>query len=255
MNPEQITVLILTANEEENIASTLERLDWAPRVVVLDSGSTDRTVEICSRFPQVEVIERRFDNHRDQWNYGLDQVESDWVLTLDADYKVGEDFVAALKAVEPASELAGYRVPLIYCIRGAALRASLLPPRIALFRIACGRYIQDGHTQDLVVEGRVEDFPVPIDHDDRKPFRRWLSAQKRYARLEVEKLSVVSWGQLSPQDKLRRMMVPAPPAVLLYCLLVKGLLFQGPPGWLYSIHRVIAECILSAYLARALFNK
>lgn len=248
MNLDDLTVLILTADEEDNIGRTLEGVVWARRIVVIDSGSTDRTLEICARFPQVEVVGRRFDNHRDQWNFGLDQVRTEWVLTLDADYRVTPEFVAGLEAADPPADHAGYRVPLTYCVGGRPLRASLLPPRVALFRAGRGRYVQDGHTQELVVEGGVGDFPCAILHDDRKPFRRWLAAQHRYARLEVEKLKRTSWNELTPQDRLRKLILPAPLAVLIYCLLVRGLILEGRSGWIYTGQRVLAEGVLSWHL-------
>ncbi len=245
MKFEEITVLILTSNEEENIGRTLEALKLFPRIVVVDSLSGDRTPEICGRFPNLDFYQRSFDAHSVQWNYGLDLVATEWVLTLDADYLVTLEFVVALEAAEPSADLAGYRVPLIYCVGGRALRASLLPLRIALFRKSCGHYVQDGHTQDLVIEGGVRDFPVAILHDDRKPFSRWLSAQHRYARLEVEKLRRTPWKDLSAQDRLRKLILPAPLAVLIYCLFVRGLLLEGKAGWIYTGQRVLAEVILS----------
>lgn len=248
MNLDDLTVLVLTANEEANIRRTLQALRPAPRVVVIDSGSTDATREICESFPNVEFVVRPFDSHSRQWNFGLDQVKTEWVLTLDADYQVTSEFVAALEAANPPADLVGYRVPLTYCVGGRPLRASLLPPRVALFRAGRGRYIQDGHTQELVVEGGVGDFPCAILHDDRKPFPRWLAAQHRYARLEVEKLKRTSWSELTPQDRLRKLILPAPAAVLIYCLLVQGLILEGRAGWIYTGQRVLAECVLSWHL-------
>ncbi|MGB2788468.1 MAG: glycosyltransferase, partial [Dokdonella sp.] len=68
---DRITPLILTWNEEANIARTLAKLAWAREVVVVDSGSTDSTHAICESFPNVRLVARPFDNHATQWNYGL----------------------------------------------------------------------------------------------------------------------------------------------------------------------------------------
>jgi glycosyltransferase involved in cell wall biosynthesis len=79
---EKITPLILTYNEENNISRTLEKLKWASKIIVIDSYSTDKTLEILSQYPQVEVFPRKFDTHATQWNYGLEKVVTEWVLSL-----------------------------------------------------------------------------------------------------------------------------------------------------------------------------
>src|SRR5438477_9956590 len=78
---EIITPLILTYNEASNIERVLERLGWAREVVVVDSFSDDETAEIASRFPYVRVVQRAFDTHSAQWNFGLKDtgISSEWV--------------------------------------------------------------------------------------------------------------------------------------------------------------------------------
>ena len=81
-----LTALVLTYNEQENIRRNLEALLWVPKVIVVDSFSNDRTLEIVRSFPNVQVVQRVFDTHANQWNAGLDRIDTEWVLTLDADY-------------------------------------------------------------------------------------------------------------------------------------------------------------------------
>ena len=85
---------MLTYNEAPNIDRTLAKLRWASRVVVVDSFSTDETEAICARYPNVDLKRRRFDSHAEQWNWGLDQVQSDWVLSLDADYVLSDALIS-----------------------------------------------------------------------------------------------------------------------------------------------------------------
>jgi glycosyltransferase involved in cell wall biosynthesis len=250
MNPHQITPLILTRDEEANIARTLDSLDWADRIVVLDSGSRDRTEAICRAYPRVSWSTRPFDSHSAQWNAGLELVSTPWVLTLDADYRVPSDLAKEIQNLPETAGIAGYRIPFRYCVDGRPLKSSLLPPRIALFQTARGRYCQDGHTQDLHLDGLCGSLQSPLWHDDRKPFSRWWEAQRRYARLEAKKLKSTPWRLLSPQDRLRTLLLPAPPAVALYCLLGRGLLFEGRKGWWYTLQRVLAELAVSAAMLR-----
>ena len=90
---EAITPLIITFDEAPNIARTLDKLTWARRIVVVDSGSTDGTLDVLARYPQVELFKRAFDSFADQCNFGLTQVESEWVLSLDADYELSDRLV------------------------------------------------------------------------------------------------------------------------------------------------------------------
>jgi glycosyltransferase involved in cell wall biosynthesis len=248
MNLEQVTPLILAYNEEPNIGRCLERLTWAQHIVVIDSGSTDRTLEICASFPNVRVIHRPFDNHTDQWNFGLDQIETPRVLSLDADYILNEDFVAELKTLpEDAEAHQIWHAGFHFVIFGKRLRGTILPPRPVLFHPQASRYKQDGHTQALQIEYPSGMLQAKIDHDDRKSLTRWLESQKKYAMLEVEKLlaceSPAGWP-----DRLRKMIWPAAPAAFLYTLLVKRIILDGWPGWFYVLQRTYAELLLSLLL-------
>src|SRR5689334_19302133 len=106
---EQITPLIITYNEAANIARTLDRLAWARRIVIIDSGSTDETLEIAASHPQAEVIRRPFDDFASQCNFGIGQVTTAWVLSLDADYELSESLVNELHRLRPEVATSGYR--------------------------------------------------------------------------------------------------------------------------------------------------
>ena len=151
---EQITPLILTYNEENNINRTLEKLKWASKIIVIDSYSTDTTLEILSSYPQVEVFSRKFDTHATQWNYGLEKVATEWVLSLDADYIVTDALITEIKNLSPNSSIDGYFAKFKYCVFGKPLRGTILPPRQILFRKDKAIYIDDGHTQLLKNQGK-----------------------------------------------------------------------------------------------------
>lgn len=275
----QITPLILTYNEAPNIGRTLERLTWARQIVVVDSGSTDDTVAIARSFPQVRVVVRRFDTFAGQCNFGLEQIRTPWVLSLDADYVLSPKLVEELKSWHPVPNVAGYRVPFRYCVNGRPLRATLYPPRVVLYRRDLAHYVDEGHGHRVRIHGEVQPLRGWIDHDDRKPLERWLREQDRYARLEAQHL--LRGGQrngerrersagkaaadamdggiwafhrghpsspLSLADRIRRKIVFAPWLVFFYTLLGKGLILDGWPGWFDVWQRTYAEALLSLRL-------
>lgn len=258
---DHITPLILMFNEEANISRTLAGLPWASRIVVIDSGSTDRTLALLAAHSNVEVVHRPFDTHGEQWNAGLELIPQGWVLSLDADYVVTPALTRALAAAidqadaeslgSPESRINGFRIPFRYCVAGKPLRGTVLPPRIALFRSGCGQYIDDGHTQDLVLNGRVGVIGEPILHDDRKSLDRWLWAQQRYMARETHKLLHTPDHQLTRADRLRKNTWLAPLAVLVVCLVQKQACLDGWRGWFYAFQRSYAELLLLLMLMEA----
>jgi glycosyltransferase involved in cell wall biosynthesis len=258
---EQVTPLLLTYNEEANIARTLAGLEWAQRIVVIDSGSTDRTLELLAQSSQVEVLQRPFDTHASQWNHGLAQVSSGWVLSLDADYIVTPDLRREIaRAVDGAQAVPsgvtcgvnGFRIPFRYCVFGKPLRGTVLPPRLALFRRSAATYRDDGHTQQLVLDGESVSLANSILHDDRKSLSRWLWAQDHYLQLEVAKLLSCPDHQLSLSDRLRKRHIIAPFAVLFLCLIWHRGILDGWRGWYYAFQRMYVETLLSLMLWEAL---
>jgi glycosyltransferase involved in cell wall biosynthesis len=245
-----ITPLLLTYNEASNIERSLAQLTWARRIVVVDSLSTDDTVAICQRYPQVDLISRPFDDHTTQWNFGLAAVRTPWVLSLDADYVLSHALIKELHGMdlERADAADGYDAHFEYCVFGRPLRASLYPPRVVLFRRDRATYRQDGHTQRLYLTGRTGTLQSPIFHDDRKSIDRWLNDQLRYAGQEARHLLDTPAKDLSRLDRLRRGMVVAPGLVFLYTLLGRGLVFDGWRGWHYTLQRTLAELLLSLRL-------
>lgn len=254
---EQITPLILTLDEEPNLGRVLERLAWARDIVIVDSFSRDATCEIAGSFPNTRLFQRKFDLHANQWNFGLTRtgISTEWVLALDSDYIVPEELLLELKSLSPKPEIAGYRASFIYCVDGRPLRNTAYTPVTVLFRRSKAGYAQDGHTQRVRVDGLIETLTNRIQHDDRKPWERWFRSQQRYMQLESAKLRATPFSQLRWQDKIRRLVVVAPPAMLVYCLIAKGNLLDGRAGLKYAAQRALAECILSMHLLRALFQE
>lgn len=242
---EHITPLIITYNEKANIVRTLKRLVWARRIVVIDSGSSDGTLEIVRSYPQTELIHRPFDNFANQCNFGISKIATAWVLSLDADYELSEELVAELRGLTPNATTNGYRARFIYRICGHDLRGTLYPPRTVLYRRDRARYRNEGHGHRVVVEGEIVSLSGVIYHDDRKPLARWFSSQQRYASQEAEHLLAWDRKSLKRTDRLRQAGWCAPPLVFVYALIFKGCLLDGWPGWYYALQRLLAETLVA----------
>ena len=243
-----ITPLILTYNEEANIERVLEKLAWAEQILVVDSLSSDRTQQILSTWPKVTVVKRPFDNHVNQWNFGLSQVRTPWVLSLDADYILSDELVRELQEKAPALDKDGYFASFTYCIHGQPLRASLYPPLIVLFRKERAHYVSDAHTQRLHLDGEAGRLKSTIYHDDRKPLSAWLRAQERYGSLEVQTIIGTPDKALTLLDRVRRLGWLSPIVAAVYCLFGKRLFLDGKIGLYYTLQRVYTELLISLRL-------
>lgn len=246
-----ITPLILTYNEEPNIDRTLSKLTWAKEVIIIDSFSTDKTLEIVKSYDNVTVFQRKFDSFAQQCNYGLSLIKNTWVLSLDADYIISEDLINQLHIFKPNLETKGYSIPLIYSVFGKPLHGTILPPRICLYQKKVAHYQDDGHAHKVIIDGKISQLKSYIYHDDRKSLSRWLWAQDRYMILEVEKILKTPINQLSLGDKIRKKIILAPFIVFFYCLILKGGILDGWHGWYYAFQRMFAEILLSLRLIEA----
>lgn len=248
---QSITPLILTFNEAPNIERSLQRLLWAKNIVVIDSFSTDETLTILQAYSQVQVFQRSFDSFAQQCNFGLSNITTEWVLSLDADYILSDLLIAELNQWVPSVNINGYFVRFRYCVFGKPLRGTLLPPRQVLYRRTKAIYYEDGHAHRVHVEGQSTFLSGTIEHDDRKSLSRWLASQDRYMVQEAAKLMSTPLHELSWGDRLRKQKIIAPFVILVYCLLLKGGLWDGWAGWYYAFQRLLAEILLALRLLEA----
>lgn len=154
-----LSVVITTYNEEDNIADCIESVIWADEILVVDSFSTDRTVEIIESYP-VRLEQREYYGSAAQKNWALDRVVHDWVLIVDADERVTEPLareILELLAEEPEAE--GYAIRRRNVFVDKVIRHSgwSTDTVIRLFRRDKGRYPNRRVHADLAIEG-----PTPL---------------------------------------------------------------------------------------------
>lgn len=93
-----VSAFLITLNEEKKIARALDSVSWTDERIVVDSGSSDRTLEIC-RSKGAKVFTRKFDNFENQKNYALSLTKQEWVLSIDADEIVTPSLAAEIQEV------------------------------------------------------------------------------------------------------------------------------------------------------------
>jgi glycosyltransferase involved in cell wall biosynthesis len=189
----KVSVLILTHNEEVNLGTCLGALSWCDDILVLDSGSTDSTIEIAKSYG-ARVMTRAFDCFAGQRNYGLEMgsLRHDWVLHLDADEIVTPSFVEALEILQAPPTIDAYYVPSKLMLFGRWLRHAGMYP---IYQVRIGRreklrFKQVGHGQrEDVPADRVSVFKEPyLHHSFSHGLRHWLQRHIRYAADEADLL-------------------------------------------------------------------
>lgn len=185
-----ISVVILTHNEETNIGRCLQSVSWSDDILVVDSFSEDRTVEI-SKQRGARVIQRAFDDFSAQRNFASEQgnLKHEWVLHLDADEIVTPELRAELSA-SVFGDKDAYRVSskLIFC--GKFLRHAGLYPwyQVRFGRKQVLRFKQVGHGQRETLEpGRVGTLKASLLHFNfSKGLPDWIERHNRYSTAEAQ---------------------------------------------------------------------
>ncbi len=185
-----ITALVLTLNEEDNIAECLKTLVWADKVLVLDSGSTDRTVEIAQSLG-AQVFFHPFKNYADQRNYALGLIQTEWVLFVDADERVPPELAAEIREVAEEEGFSGWWVPRKNYICGRWIRHGGWYPdyQLRLLRPEKARYDPAWEVHEIVViEGKTGYLRNHLIHYNYRTWGEFISRQKAYLPLEVRTL-------------------------------------------------------------------
>jgi len=189
-----IEVLIITKDEEANLPHTLASLQgWTQRIWVVDSGSSDRTVEIA-RAAGCEVRVQEWQGYAKQKNWALDTLPltADWVLIVDADEAVApalrDALVSRSNRSSEANDPIGYYINRHFVFLGGVIWHSGYYPswNIRFFRRGRARYEDRLVHEHLVVDGPVGYIAEDLIHFDRRPLEHHISKHNRYSTLEAQ---------------------------------------------------------------------
>lgn len=188
---ESISVLILTHNEEKNIGKCIDSiLPLTPRVFVVDSGSTDATVELCEGRGAV-VARHPWKTYADQFNWGLDHCDlgSDWVMRMDADEELTPELVEQLRAflADPPAGVSGVYVKRRVYFMGRWIRHGGYYPTwlLRVFRRGKGRCEALWMDEHIVVNGATMQIDADIIDKNNKDLTFWTDKHNKYASREV----------------------------------------------------------------------
>lgn len=238
-------IYVLAKNESANIDHCLEQ--WSRLgvpIVVLDSGSTDGTIERASSFPGVIVESFAYTNHCAAYNaITCRHTRTDAVAIVDADMRPRSDFRAAVdSALGDYPRVDVVLAPVSMFWAGHALpHGSLYPPKAVVFRGGQSYFEPAGHGERLLGGVKTETISSTVSHDDRRDYGAELQKQWRYALTTIDR---VRQGRSSWEDRVRirwPLFILITPGV---SFLLKLGVLSGRVGRLYALDRMIAEAII-----------
>ncbi len=189
--PEKISILIPAFNSEKTIRNTLESVKWADEILVCDSWSTDRTLEIAREYG-ARVIQHEYINSALQKNWAIPQCAHEWVLIVDTDEVVEDELKKEIQSVlrKPDPGTDGYWIPRKNFIYGKWMRHGGIYPDLQLrfFRRDKGLYETREVHAHLKVSGRAGRFNGHFLHEGFKDFKTWTLKLDRYVRYETDEL-------------------------------------------------------------------
>jgi glycosyltransferase involved in cell wall biosynthesis len=189
-----LTALIITYNEESNMASVLENLDFVDEILVVDSFSTDRTTEVASSYKNVKVIQHPFTNYAQQRNYAISLASNPWLLFLDADERLTtelkEEIAQILQQKESHSAYYFYRT---FMFKNTKLRFSgwQTDKIFRLFKKEKAQYtLQKIVHEKLIVNGTTGKFKNKLIHFSYKDYASYKQKMVYYGKLKaIEELN------------------------------------------------------------------
>lgn len=187
----KISAVIITLNEEKNIARAMRSVNWADEIVVVDSGSTDRTKEIATELG-ARVVEQEWLGFGPQKQFAVEAATNDLIFSLDADEEVTEDLQKEIRAAMATGKMAeGYRVPRLAVYCGRKIRhGGWYPDRqLRLFDRRKGRWSNDvvHESFKMDADAYIAEFRSDLLHftcDDIAEHAKMI--QERYAPLSAQ---------------------------------------------------------------------
>ncbi|MCW2274415.1 glycosyltransferase [Rhodoblastus acidophilus] len=248
--PLPLAATLICRNEEACIGACLQSLADCAEIIVVDSGSTDRTLAIVQDFAErgfpIVLYRRDWPGYAKQKQFALEQARENWVLSIDADEWLDADLRAALPGLlEAPAEVGGWRLPRVLTLYGetAPPPASVRPdPILRLVRREGARFDEDVLVHEgLVVEGEIRDVARGLlRHERGLRLDAQMPKEILYARLKAEQR--IAAGERPSVLKL----VFNPPLYFFRIFVMRRVFLCGAPGFIHAMTGAIYSFMAEA---------
>jgi len=181
-----ISVIIITYNEEENIRECLESAKWADEIVLVDSFSRDKTIDICKEYTD-KIIQKDWQGYGPQKQFALQQATSEWILSIDADERVTKELKQEILSSNLSKD--AYYIPFKFYWLGRELRFGGCgqEKHIRLFRRQKAKFTQEPVHESLVIDGKIGYLKNYIIHHSYKDIEDYFERFNKYSTIEALK--------------------------------------------------------------------
>jgi glycosyltransferase involved in cell wall biosynthesis len=228
---EKISIAIITKDEERNIRGCLESVNWADEIVVVDNGSTDRTLTVCQEYG-VRIFREDWKGYSGQKNSAIEKAKNEWVLSLDADERVTPELRREMEeslAADPSVD--GYWIPRKNFFLGRWIRRCGWYPdlNLRLFRKSRGRFGERAVHERVEIPGKTLPLSQPLIHETYRTLTDFLQRMDRYSTLAAREMNREG-REFRWIDALFR-----PPLTFLQMYILRAGFLEGTDGLVLSI--------------------
>lgn len=226
---EKLSVTIITLNEEKKIRDALESVKWADEIVVIDSGSSDRTVDICREYTD-RVFYNQWPGFTAQKNFATAKASHKWILSIDADERVTPELADEIKTVLRDPKADGYAIPRRVFYLGRWINHSGWYPdyKTRLFLKDRGRWVGQNVHETVDVEGEIDYLRGDINHFTFDNIEHHITTMNNYTSLAAKE-----FGQKGINNYLFALLFRPPFAFFKSYLLNQGFR-DGLPGFIIA---------------------
>jgi glycosyltransferase involved in cell wall biosynthesis len=183
-----LSVVIITQDEEGNLGRTLQSVSWAHERIVLDSGSTDRTLDFA-RDHGAKVFAEPWKGYASQKNSAIAKASGDWVLSLDADEEVSSELAESIKhAINDSEGYNGYFIARRNFFLGRWIRHGGFYPdrKLRLFRRGTGQFVERDVHETIRIDGRTATLNGDLIHHAYPTLSEYIDTMNRYSSLGAQ---------------------------------------------------------------------
>lgn len=184
-----ISVVLITKNAAAHLEKCLKSVSWLDEIIMVDSGSTDETLAIASRY-NVKVIHQDWLGFGPQKQFAVNQAQHDWVLCLDADEWLSDDLSNEIKKIKNNPQADAYRFPRTNKFMGRFLKHGEGYPdlNLRLFNRQKARWSDDVVHEYVIANGTVNNLHYDLMHESGEDISLYLTKQNRYTDLQAQAL-------------------------------------------------------------------